>query len=110
LRALFVFARGTAYALAHSGVDALEAGRILGADYVVSGSVRIRAGRLSVLLELAETRSARIVWADKMDVDAVDTFSVIDDVIDRIVSAIAGEIEVEECHRAMLAPPASLDA
>jgi DNA-binding SARP family transcriptional activator len=110
LRALFVIARGTAYALRQSGVGALDAGRVLDADYVASGSVRIRAGRLCVRTELAETRTARIVWADSMDVDAGDTFSVIDDVVDRIVSAIAGEIEVEECHRAMLAPPVSLDA
>jgi TolB-like protein len=110
LRALFVIARGTAYALGQSGVGPLEAGRILDADYVASGSVRLRAGRLSVLIELAETRSASIVWADSMDVDAADTFSMIDDVVDLIVSAIAGEIEVEECHRALLAPPASLDA
>ena len=110
LRALFVIARGTAYALRGSGVGALDAGRILDADYVASGSVRIRGGRLCVRTKLAETHTARIVWADCMDVDADDTFSVIDDVVDRIVSAIAGEIEVEECHRAMLAPPASLDA
>jgi len=110
LRALFVIARGTTYALDQCGIGALEAGSILAADYVASGSVRLRAGQLSVLIELAETRSARIVWADRMDVDAIDTVSVVDDVVDRIVSAIAGEIELEECHRAMLAPPASLDA
>jgi len=112
LRALFVIARGTMYTLDQRGVGALEAGRLLDADYVASGSVRLHAGRISVLTELAETRSARIVWTDKMDVTAVDPLLVIDDVVDRIVAAIAGEIELEECHRAMAttAPPASLDA
>jgi DNA-binding SARP family transcriptional activator/TolB-like protein len=110
LRAVVVIARGTAYALGQSGVGALEAGRSLATDYVASGSVRLRDGRRSVLIELAETRSARIIWAERMDLEAADTFAVIDDLVDRIVSAIAGEVEVEECHRAMQSPPASLDA
>ena len=58
-----------------------------------------------MLTELAETRTARIVWTDRMDVEASDTFAVIDDVVDRIVSAIAGEIEMEECHRTLLVSP-----
>jgi DNA-binding SARP family transcriptional activator/TolB-like protein len=50
LRALFVIARGTAYALGDRGIDAQEAGRILDVEYVASGHVRRKGDRVSVVL------------------------------------------------------------
>ncbi|HEY0463500.1 MAG TPA: hypothetical protein VGC79_04795 [Polyangiaceae bacterium] len=110
LRVLFVIARGTVYVLGERGIDAQEAGRILNVDYVASGSLRRRDGRLSVLVELAETQGARIVWTDQIDGVVGDTFSMLDAIVNRIVAAIAEEIEAAECNRALLKPPSSLDA
>lgn len=110
LRVLFVIARGTTFALAERGVTVQEAGRILGVEYVVSGSVRSDRGRFSVRVELAETESARIVWTDDLDGGESDTFAVLDAVVDRVVASIAEEIESAECQRALLKPPSSLDA
>jgi tetratricopeptide (TPR) repeat protein len=50
------------------------------------------------------------VWTDVLEGVADDTFSVLDDVVDRIVAAIAEEIETAESRRALLKPPSSLDA
>jgi TolB-like protein len=108
LRALFVIARGTVYALGDRGVDAQEAGRILNVEYVVSGSVHRHDRRLSVRVELAQTQDARIVWTDEIAADAQDPFVVLDGIVDRIVSSIAEEIELAECRRAILKPPNSL--
>jgi TolB-like protein len=110
LRALFVIARGTSYALADRGIGAQEAGRMLNVEYVASGRVRRQGNRVSVTVELAETREARIVWTDELDGVADETFSVLDAIVNRIVAAIAEEIETEECNRAILKPPSSLDA
>jgi TolB-like protein/DNA-binding SARP family transcriptional activator len=110
LRVLFVIARGTVYALDERGVGTREAGRLLNVEYVVSGAVRRHGARISVVLELAETEDARIVWSDQIDDAVDDTFLVLDTIVDRIVSAIAGEIESAECARALLRPPSSLDA
>jgi DNA-binding SARP family transcriptional activator len=110
LRVLFVIARGTSYALGERGIDAQEAGRILNVEYVVTGSVRREQDRVSVGVELAETAGARIVWTEVLDGVAEGTFSVLDAIVDRIVAAIAEEIESEECKRAILKPPSSLDA
>jgi TolB-like protein/DNA-binding SARP family transcriptional activator/Tfp pilus assembly protein PilF len=110
LRVLFVIARGTVYALGERGIGAQEAGRILNVEYVVSGSVRRQADRISIVVELAETETARIVWTDELDGVADDTFSVQDAIVDRIVAAIAEEIEAAEVNRAILKPPSSLDA
>jgi TolB-like protein/Flp pilus assembly protein TadD len=110
LRALFVIARGSAYVLRERGVDAQEAGRLLGVDYVASGRVRVDNGRIAVRVELAETKRAQIVWTDDITAHASETFDVLDTIVDRIVAAIAEEVEAEECRRAILKPPASLDA
>jgi TolB-like protein len=110
LRVLFVIARGTVYALRERGIGVEEAGRILSVEYVVSGSVRRQGDRVSIVVELVETESARIVWTDELDGVADDTFSVLDAIVNRIVAGIAEEIEAAECNRALLKPPSSLDA
>jgi DNA-binding SARP family transcriptional activator/TolB-like protein len=110
LRAVFVIARGTTQALGERGIDAREAGRILAVGYVVSGRIRRRGDSIFVNVELAETSQARIVWTDELGCDGQATFDALDVIVNRIVAAIAMEIEAAECQRAALAPPTSLDA
>ena len=109
LRSVFVIAQGTALALYERRVGPEEAGRTLDVDFVVSGSVR-RANRLAVTVELAETRTARIVWAERFDRDLSEAFDVLDEIGNSIVASIAVEIEATERARAILMPPNSLDA
>ncbi|EKS36606.1 hypothetical protein HMPREF9695_03024 [Afipia broomeae ATCC 49717] len=110
LRSLFVIAQGTVFALSERHVGPEEAGRMLNVDYVVSGSLQRRGDRLIVTVELAETRSARVVWAEVFDQKSDDAFFVLGEIGDRIVASIANEIEMIERNRAMLKPPSSLDA
>ena len=110
LRSLFVIAQGTVFALHERRIGAEEAGRILNVDYVVSGSVRAQGERLTVTVELAETRSARIVWAETFNHKLDDAFLVLDEIGNQIVASIASEIETIERNRAILKPPSSLDA
>jgi TolB-like protein/DNA-binding SARP family transcriptional activator len=110
LRSLFVIARGTVFALHDRSVSPQEAGRTLNVDYVVSGSLQRRDNRLVVTVELAESRSARIVWTEVFDRKLDDAFLVLDEIGNRIVASIASEIETAERNRAILKPPSSLDA
>ena len=110
LRSLFVIAQGTVFALHERRVSPEDAGRMLGVDYVASGSMRHDADRLSVSVELAETRSARIVWAEIFNHRADDALLVLDEIGNRIVASIASEIETFERNCAILKPPDSLDA
>ena len=110
LRSLFVIAQGTVFELHERRIGAEEAGRILNVDYVVSGSVRTQGERLTVNVELVETRSARIVWAEVFNRKLDDAFLVLDEIGNRIVASIAAEIETLERNRALLKPPNSLDA
>ena len=111
LRGMFVIAQGTVFALrrAQRRVRRKRAACSI-VDYVVSGSVRRQGNRLMVTAELAETRTARIVWAETFDYRLDDTFLVLDEIGNRIVASVASEIETSERNRAVLRPPNSLDA
>jgi TolB-like protein len=110
LRSLFVIAQGTVFALHERAVSAEQAGRTLNVDYVVTGSAQRQDRRLIVSVELAETRTARIAWAEVFDHKLDDAFLVLDEIGNRIVASIATEVEAIERNRAILRPPNSLDA
>ncbi|CAG1008964.1 hypothetical protein BURK1_03598 [Burkholderiales bacterium] len=110
LRSLFVIAQGTVFALHERRVGPEEAGRMLDVDYVASGTVRRQGKRLTVSVELTETRTARIAWTEVFDHSSDDAFVVLDEIGNRIVASIASEIEAIERNRAILKPPNSLDA
>jgi DNA-binding SARP family transcriptional activator len=110
LRSMFVIAQGTVFALHERNVGPEAAARMLNVDYVVSGSVQRQGNRLSVMVELIETRSARIAWTEIFNHTLDDAFLVLDEIGNRIVSSIATEIETVERNRAVLKPPSSLDA
>jgi TolB-like protein/DNA-binding SARP family transcriptional activator len=110
LRSVFVIAQGTVFALHERSIGAEEAGRTLNVDYVVSGSMQRQDKRLTVTIELAEARTARIIWTEAFDGKLDDAFLVLDEIGNRIVASIASEIETVERNRAILKPPNSLDA
>jgi DNA-binding SARP family transcriptional activator len=110
LRILFVIAQGTVFALHERHVGPEEAGRMLNVDYVVSGTIRRDGKRLTVTVELAETRTARVVWSEVLKQKLDDAFDVIEEIGNRIVASVASEIETIERNRAILRPPSSLDA
>jgi tetratricopeptide (TPR) repeat protein len=83
---------------------------MLDVDYVASGSVQRRDTSLTVTIELVETRTARIVWAEVFSRKLDDAFEVLDEIGNSIVASIASEIEASERNRAVLMPPNSLDA
>ncbi|HEY6512976.1 MAG TPA: BTAD domain-containing putative transcriptional regulator [Burkholderiaceae bacterium] len=110
LRSLFVIAPGTVFALDERHVGAEEAGRRLNVDYVAAGTLRRAGGNVQVHVQLTETRSARIVWADTLTAKHHDALGVLDEIGDRIVASIANQIELAERNRAVLKAPNSLDA
>lgn len=110
LRHLFVIARGSVFALSERGVGPDEAGRLLDADYTVSGEIACRAGRLRVSVETTQTSSGRVVWAETYQRTVDDTLLVLEEIGDDIVASIESEIANLETHRALLKPAASLDA
>ena len=79
---------------------------MLNVDYVVSGSLRRQGKRLTVTVELAETRTARIVWAEVFNHKLDDAFLVLDEIGNRIVASIA---QRDRDHRAQPRHPAAAE-
>lgn len=110
LRSLFVIAQGTVFALQERRVDPDTAARTLNVDYIVTGSVQTEGPNIAVAVELAETRTARIVWAEVFIRSLGEAIVAFDEIGNRIVASIASEVESVERNRAILKPPNSLDA
>jgi DNA-binding SARP family transcriptional activator/TolB-like protein len=110
LRSVFVIAQGTVFALDERRVGAEDAGRRLNVDYVASGTLRRERGAVSVTVQLTETHTTRIVWADVFSAQTGDALGVLEAIGDRIVASIANQIELAERNRAILKAPNSLDA
>jgi tetratricopeptide (TPR) repeat protein len=80
------------------------------AQYVALGRLRRDGRRYLVSIELTEPSSDLIFWADEFGCNAVDSFSASTPLAARIVAGLDTEIHVIERNRALLMPPASLDA
>jgi TolB-like protein/DNA-binding SARP family transcriptional activator len=110
LRSLPVIARGSAFALAEQGLSPDEIARKLGVDYIACGSIQTAGGERLVGVDLIETATGRLLWSDQFARRSGDDLKLIDDVGDRIVAALASEVELAERNRAVLKAPNTLDA
>jgi DNA-binding SARP family transcriptional activator/SAM-dependent methyltransferase len=86
------------------------AGNVRNADYILTGSVRRQEKRLAVTVELDETQSGRVIWAQAFHHTLDDALQTLEEVGNRIVASVASEIETVECNRAILKTPDSVDA
>ena len=110
LRALFVIARGSTFALRDWTSNPREIGRVLDVDYVATGSVLRNTDRLLVSIELCATSDGRLVWTETYETPLANTFDVLGPIGAKIIGSLNAEIETAECRRAMLRPPNSLNA
>jgi TolB-like protein len=108
LRSVSIIARGTAFSLRRQSPAAAAA--LVNAQYAASGHLRRDGKRYFVSVELIEPSSGRIFWADEFCCNADDTFSAPAPLASRIIAGLDTEIHVIERNRALLTPPASLDA
>ena len=77
-----------------------EMGAILGAAYVLSGEYRVLGARYTLAIELAEARSAHIVWSLNLKGSVAGILSGEDEPIDRVVAEVSAAIMARELHRA----------
>jgi TolB-like protein/DNA-binding winged helix-turn-helix (wHTH) protein len=98
---LGVIGRGSAMYLKGKARSAEEAGRELGVDYVLSGSVRRAGDRIRVTAELLRVRDRLQLWNASYDRELKDAL----DVQSEVARAIAAELPLDltEGERALLA-------
>jgi TolB-like protein len=99
-RAFFVIARNSSFTYKGKEIDIKQVGRALGVRYVLEGSVRKSGGRVRVTGQLIEALSGHHLWADRFDGDVADIFDMQDQIVTRVVGAIAPRLEKAEIDRA----------
>ena len=79
--------------------SALEAGRELGVNYVLAGTVERIGERVQVLLELTDTAQGRILWAEKFNEPFTDVSTLQNSISERVVRALSLELTSDERKR-----------
>lgn len=98
--AFFVIARNSAFTYKGRSVDVTQVARELGVRYVLEGSVRKSELRVRVAAQLIEAQSGHHLWADRFDVGMADIFDLQDQIVVRVVGALAPQLEKAEINRA----------
>lgn len=110
LRSPFVVSQNSAFVLAERGLAPAEIGRSVNADYIVTGTISRDRSKIRAGLDLTAAGSERLIWSDEVEVPCGDTPDAANEIGAMITAALAAEIELTECHRALLRPVASLNA
>ena len=110
LRWLFVTARGSSFRFRDADADMGEIGRLLGVRYCLSGSIELAGKTLTVSVELVDTRSTSVVWADRYSGALDDVHRMREEIRARILAALELQIPMHEAHLARLTVTENLDA
>lgn len=79
--------------------DPIAAGRELGVESVLDGSVQKSGERLRVTTRLLRVADGRQLWSDRFDENYTDIFAVQDSIADRVTQALALQLSPEERRR-----------
>jgi TolB-like protein/Tfp pilus assembly protein PilF/tRNA A-37 threonylcarbamoyl transferase component Bud32 len=93
--------RPTSSVLRYHGanVDPLIAGRDLGIDYVVDGSLRRVDNRLRVTAQLLSVKEGVTRWAEHFDEDSTDVLQIEDSISEKVASALLPQLTGDEQHQ-----------
>src|SRR5215470_10646188 len=79
-----------------SAVDPLVAGRDLGIDYVVDGTLRRVGNRIRVTAQLLSVTEGVTRWAEHFDEDSTDVLQIEDSISERIATALLPQLTRDE--------------
>lgn len=110
LRVYPVISRNSSFAYKGKNVDPREAGKELGAHYIVTGSVRKSGERLRVNAELVDSGDGHQIWSGRYDREISDIFEVQDEITAAIAGAVGPALSQSEMLHAIRRSPQNLDA
>ncbi|KAA6186973.1 tetratricopeptide repeat protein [Thiohalocapsa marina] len=94
----------SSFGLPAEGTTPAEAGRLLGADALVSGQVLRADDHLRVFIRILDTRDGRQLWSRSYDRPLSDVYEVQRDIARSVVESLRGG--VSDAEMARLTPPA----
>ncbi len=86
---LFVIARNSSFSYKGRSVKVQEIGRDLGVRFVLEGSIRKAGNRVRITAQLIDAGNGGHLWAERFDRDLTDIFAMQDEVVEKIVGALA---------------------
>ena len=107
---LLVVARNSTFVYKGRAIDMKEAGRELGARYILEGSLRKAGNRIRITAQLIEAVTGAHIWAERYDRALDDIFELQDEITLSVVGAIEPSLREAEIERARRKRPDSLDA
>jgi adenylate cyclase len=97
---LNVISRLSTMAFRDRNVGTAEVSAMLGAGYVLSGSYRIAGKNLTVVAELSEAKTGRVIWGDDLKADVEAIIHGNDPLVEQVVSRVSVAVIVRELERA----------
>ncbi len=97
--ALFVIARNSSFTYKGKTAKVQEIGRELGVRFVLEGSIRKAGNRVRITAQLIDATSGGHLWADRFDRDLTDIFATQDEVVQKIVGALAVKLTQGETQQ-----------
>ncbi|MCB1505259.1 MAG: winged helix-turn-helix domain-containing protein [Hyphomicrobiaceae bacterium] len=107
---LHVINRGSSFAFRDASTDLESISQVLGARFIVSGTLALYGGNSVVTVELTQVESRRIVWADRFEQPVSDLLALKSTIAAHIVGAIESRIQMAEAIAAGRIPTGNLDA
>ena len=96
ISALFVIARNSTFVYKGQAVNIQDVGEELGAAYVLEGSVRKVDESVRITAQLIDATTGGHLWAERYDRNLEDIFAVQDEVVEKIVTALALTLTEDE--------------
>ena len=94
---IFVISRNSSWTYKNKPVKSQQVAEELGVQYILEGSVRREGDQVRVNAQLIDAIGGHHIWADRYDSQVDNVFSLQDDVIHRITSALAVQLtDLEE--------------
>lgn len=89
VQGLLVIARHSSFAYRDRSSDLRVIGRELGVRYLIEGSVRRASTRVRINAQLIDASNTSCLWAERIDRDLADIFTLQDEVTAKIINALA---------------------
>lgn len=87
-----------------------EIGTRLGAPYIVTGNYYEAGTNFKLFLELADSRSGKVIWADSLTISLGTLFDPHNEFIASLAARIASEITTQELRRSLAQPLPTLES
>lgn len=100
LSGLEVIARNSSFAFKGKNVDVRQAGKELGARYVLEGSIRKAGNRIRITAQLIDAETGKHVWAERYDRAIEDIFAVQDEIT--LILATEMQVKLTEGEQARM--------